>query len=166
MLVGQRVDVMTRDGVVPASSAASRSTCCEEDERKKVAEFKDMHIDIGAARRRRGQGDRARRRRRRHRGRTASSCPTSASCRARWTTASAAYVASRPRAGSPRPAARAGDVVAVAAVQEEIGFAGARTLALALRPDVAIVVDVTHATDAPGRRRARDRLAPVRLRAR
>ena len=43
-----------------------------------------------------------------------------------------------------------GDVVAVAAVQEEITFAGARTFALPLRPDVAIVVDVTHATDAPG----------------
>ena len=44
----------------------------------------------------------------------------------------------------------AGDVVAVAAVQEEITFAGARTFAHAVRPDVAIVVDVTHATDAPG----------------
>jgi endoglucanase len=43
-----------------------------------------------------------------------------------------------------------GDVVAVAAVQEEITFAGARTTAFALEPDVAIVVDVTHATDAPG----------------
>ena len=59
-----------------------------------------------------------------------------------------------------------GDVVAVAAVQEEITFAGARTTAYALRPDVAIVVDVTHATDAPGRRRQRARRAPVRLRAR
>src|SRR3954449_5294538 len=44
----------------------------------------------------------------------------------------------------------AGDVVAVAAVQEEITFGGARTVAHALRPDIAIVVDVTHATDAPG----------------
>ena len=43
-----------------------------------------------------------------------------------------------------------GDVVAVAAVQEEITFAGARTTAYSLRPDVAIAVDVTFATDAPG----------------
>src|SRR5919204_473953 len=43
-----------------------------------------------------------------------------------------------------------GDVVAVAAVQEETTFAGAATTAYALRPDVAIIVDVTHATDAPG----------------
>jgi endoglucanase len=43
-----------------------------------------------------------------------------------------------------------GDVAAVAVVQEEITFAGARTTAYSLQPDVAIVVDVTHATDAPG----------------
>jgi endoglucanase len=43
-----------------------------------------------------------------------------------------------------------GDVVAVAAVQEETTFGGSRTTAYALRPDLAIVVDVTHATDAPG----------------
>ena len=43
-----------------------------------------------------------------------------------------------------------GDVVAVAAVQEETTFGGAATTAYALRPDLAIVVDVTHATDAPG----------------
>jgi endoglucanase len=38
----------------------------------------------------------------------------------------------------------------VAPVQEEITFGGARTSAFSLEPDVAIVVDVTHATDAPG----------------
>jgi endoglucanase len=39
---------------------------------------------------------------------------------------------------------------AIAAVQEEIGLFGARTSAFAVRPDLAVVVDVTHATDAPG----------------
>jgi endoglucanase len=43
-----------------------------------------------------------------------------------------------------------GDVAAVGAVQEEITFGGSRTSAFSLEPDVAIVVDVTHATDAPG----------------
>jgi endoglucanase len=38
----------------------------------------------------------------------------------------------------------------VAAVQEEIGLFGARTSAFELRPDIAVAVDVTHATDAPG----------------
>lgn len=42
------------------------------------------------------------------------------------------------------------DVVAVAAVQEEIGLYGARTAAFALDPQVAIAVDVTPATDYPG----------------
>jgi endoglucanase len=35
-------------------------------------------------------------------------------------------------------------------VQEETTFGGSTTTAYALRPDLAIVVDVTHATDAPG----------------
>ena len=47
---------------------------------------------------------------------------------------------------SNRPAA---DVYAIAAVQEEITFLGARTSAFALAPDVAIALDVTHATDHP-----------------
>src|SRR4051812_21374205 len=42
------------------------------------------------------------------------------------------------------------DVVAVAAVQEEIGLYGARTAAFALEPLVALVIDVTPATDYPG----------------
>ncbi len=47
------------------------------------------------------------------------------------------------------PAAR---VTAVATSQEEIGYSGggARSSAYTLEPDVAIVVDVTFATDAPG----------------
>ena len=43
-----------------------------------------------------------------------------------------------------------GDVAGVAVTQEEITFAGARTTAYSLEPDIAIVVDVTFATDAPG----------------
>jgi putative aminopeptidase FrvX len=42
------------------------------------------------------------------------------------------------------------DVVAVAAVQEEIGLYGARTAAYGLDPQVAIAIDVTPATDVPG----------------
>ena len=44
----------------------------------------------------------------------------------------------------------AASFAAVAAVQEEIGLFGARTSAFEVRPDLAIAVDVTHATDAPG----------------
>jgi endoglucanase len=40
--------------------------------------------------------------------------------------------------------------VAIATVQEEIGGIGARSAAFSLAPDVAIVIDGTHATDTPG----------------
>ena len=45
---------------------------------------------------------------------------------------------------------RQADVCAVAVTQEEITFAGARTTAFSLEPDLAIAVDVTFATDWPG----------------
>ena len=42
-------------------------------------------------------------------------------------------------------------MIAIAAVQEEVGdFAGSRTTAFATEPDVAIAIDVTHATDVRG----------------
>jgi endoglucanase len=41
------------------------------------------------------------------------------------------------------------EICAVSNVQEEVGLFGARQIAYALQPDVALVVDVTHATDYP-----------------
>jgi len=41
-------------------------------------------------------------------------------------------------------------VIAVNAVQEEIGGNGAKMIAQRLMPDAAVVLDVTHATDTPG----------------
>ena len=41
------------------------------------------------------------------------------------------------------------EVCAVSNVQEEVGLFGARQIAYSLKPDVALVVDVTHATDYP-----------------
>jgi putative aminopeptidase FrvX len=41
------------------------------------------------------------------------------------------------------------EICAVSNVQEEVGLLGARQIAYSLRPDVALVVDVTHATDYP-----------------
>lgn len=46
--------------------------------------------------------------------------------------------------------AGAATVLGVNAVQEEIGGNGARMVTYRLEPDVAIVIDVTHATDSPG----------------
>lgn len=42
------------------------------------------------------------------------------------------------------------NVLALNAVQEEIGGHGAKMAAYRLRPDVSVVLDVTHATDTPG----------------
>lgn len=42
------------------------------------------------------------------------------------------------------------EVVASATVQEEIGGVGAAAASFGLEPDVAIAIDVTHATDVPG----------------
>jgi putative aminopeptidase FrvX len=41
------------------------------------------------------------------------------------------------------------EVLAVSNIMEEIGLLGARQIAYTLKPDVALVVDVTHATDYP-----------------
>lgn len=42
------------------------------------------------------------------------------------------------------------EVMAVSNIMEEVGLLGARQIAYSLKPDAAIVVDVTHATDYPG----------------
>src|SRR4051794_19303793 len=149
ILVGQRVEVATRDGVVPGVIGKKPIHLLKDDERKKVAELKDLHIDVGA-----NDADEARGLVRvgdvavisgepleLPNGRAASrSMDNRLGCYI-------AYEAARLVAdagGAP------GDVVAVAAVQEETTFGGAATTAFSLKPDLAIVVDVTHATDAPG----------------
>src|ERR671939_2211700 len=149
ILVGQRVEVATRDGIVPGVIGKKPIHLLKDDERKKVAEIKELHIDIGAR-----DGDEARGLVRigdvaviagepieLPNGRAVSrSMDNRLGCYV-------AYEAARLVAeGGGAP----GDVVAVAAVQEETTLAGAHTTAYGLRPDVAVVVDVTHATDAPG----------------
>jgi len=41
------------------------------------------------------------------------------------------------------------EVLAVSNIMEEVGLLGARQIAYSLKPDIALVVDVTHATDYP-----------------
>jgi putative aminopeptidase FrvX len=48
---------------------------------------------------------------------------------------------------APRPAAT---VFAVNAIQEELGGSGMKMISYRLEPSVAVVLDVTHATDSPG----------------
>jgi putative aminopeptidase FrvX len=149
ILVGQRVEVTTKDGVIHGVVGKKPIHLLKPEERKTAAEIKDLHIDIGAK-----DGDEAKGLVRIGDIAVIAGEPV-ALPNDRYISRAmdnrlgcfVAYEAARLVAeagGAP------GDVVAVAAVQEEITFAGARTFAHRVRPDVAIVVDVTHATDAPG----------------
>jgi putative aminopeptidase FrvX len=149
ILVGQRVEVRGKDGLVPGVVGRKPIHLLEADQRKKVVELKSMHIDVGAADREEAEalvrvgdpvviaaepmpvaGDRL----------------VSRSMDNRL----GAYVALESLRRCAEGEGPGGSMAAVAAVQEEIGLFGARTASFHLRPDIAIAVDVTHATDAPG----------------
>jgi putative aminopeptidase FrvX len=149
ILVGQRVTLTTRDGSIPGVIGKKPIHLMKDEDRKRVPELKELHIDIGAS-----DGEDA---------------------RAMVRIGDVAVIAGEPielpngrivsraldnRIGcyvaleAARLVAEAGDAVgdvaAVAVVQEEITFAGSRTTAFSLAPDLAIAVDVTFATDQPG----------------
>jgi endoglucanase len=149
ILVGQRVTVRGKAGPVPGVVGRKPIHLLEPDQRKKVVELKSMHIDVGAADRDEAAGlvrvgdpvviatepmpvagDRL----------------VSKSMDNRL----GAYVALESLRRCAEGEGPGGSFAAVAAVQEEIGLFGARTAAFQVRPDVAVAVDVTHATDAPG----------------
>jgi putative aminopeptidase FrvX len=149
ILVGQRVEVATRDGAIPGVIGKKPIHLLKDEERKKVAEIKDLHVDIGAK-----NGDEARSLVRTGDVAVIAGEPVELPNR-RLASRSldnrlGAYVALTAAKLVAEAGGAAGDVVAAAVVQEEITFAGARTTAFSLEPDLAIVVDVTHATDAPG----------------
>jgi endoglucanase len=149
VMVGQRVDVLTRNGPLPGVVVARVQKLRRGEERKPI-EYQDLFLDVGAK-----DGDELRSLVR----------PGDA---ALWHGAPIALAGSRvtsrafdnrigcyvaleaarrlaERGGGP------GDFIAVAAVQEEVGdFAGSRTTAFATEPQVAIAVDVTHANDVRG----------------
>ncbi|MEJ7875746.1 MAG: M20/M25/M40 family metallo-hydrolase, partial [Solirubrobacterales bacterium] len=121
----------------------------EEDQRKKVVELKQLHIDIGAA-----DGDAARELVRigdptviaAEPVRVQGSRLVSRSMDNRL----GSYVALEVARRCSESAKLKCRVAGVANAQEEIGLYGARTAAYELSPTLAIAVDVTHATDAPG----------------
>ncbi len=149
ILVGQRVVIDTREGPVTGVVGKKPIHLLREEESKKVAEIRELHIDVGAR-----DGEEARKLVRI--GDVAVIDAQPASLPNGRITARAldnrlgAFVALQ----AARLVAEAGggewELAAVAAAQEEITFGGSRTSAFALAPDAAIIVDVTHATDAPG----------------
>ncbi|MDQ2675672.1 MAG: M42 family metallopeptidase [Actinomycetota bacterium] len=149
ILVGQRVEIATKDGPIAGVAGRKPIHLLEEDQRKKVVELKQLHIDIGAE-----DGDAARELVRIGdpaviRGepmRVQGSRLVSRSMDNRLGSYVALEVARR-CAASDKVTCR---VAGVANAQEEIGLYGARTAAFHLEPTLAVAVDVTHATDAPG----------------
>jgi endoglucanase len=150
VLVGQRVSVATRDGAVAGVVGRRAIHLLDEDDRKKVPKLKQLHIDIGAQ-----DGDEARSLVRvgdvaviagdpvelPHDRVVARSMDNRLGC----------FVALEVARTVAEAGGAPGDVVAAAVVQEETGpLSGSTTTAFGLEPDIAIVVDVTHATDVPG----------------
>lgn len=151
VLVGQRVRILTREGEVMGVIGKKPIHLIKPDEREKASKLQDLWIDIGESGRDavRGRGVRV---------------GDPAVIDARLVELGGDLIASRSidnRIGAfvvlealrllseDRPRA---EVTAVATAQEEIGYhgGGARTAAYRLEPDVALVVDVTFATDSPG----------------
>src|SRR5215218_10463079 len=48
VLVGQRVEILNRDGVVPGVVGRKPPHLTDAEERKKAVRLKDLHVDIGA----------------------------------------------------------------------------------------------------------------------
>jgi putative aminopeptidase FrvX len=149
ILVGQRVEISTREGRVPGVVGKKPIHLLKEEERKKAPELKNLHVDIGAK-----DGDDARSMVRvgdvaviagepveyPHNRVVSRSMDNRLGCYVAYESARLVAEAG----GAP------GDFAGVAVTQEEITFGGAHTTAYTLRPDIAVVVDVTFATDPPG----------------
>src|SRR4051794_24430009 len=146
ILVGQRVEISTRNGRVPGVVGKRPIHLMKEDDRKKVPQLKDLHIDVGAS-----SGDAARELVRVGDVGVIATEPVELPG-GRFVSRSfdnrlGCYVALEAARLVSEAGGAPGDVYAVAVAQEEITFGGARTTAYSLRPDIAIVVDVTFATD-------------------
>jgi len=147
VLLSQRVEVMTKDGRIPGVIGKKRSSF-KRDKDEKI-EMKDLFIDIGAR-----DGEEARSVVRLGDGVVLAPQPVElrnnrVASRA-FDNRVGCYVALETARRVAEGGGSPGDVVAVAAIGEEVGdFAGARTTAFAVRPDVAIAVDVTWSRDIP-----------------
>jgi endoglucanase len=148
ILLGQRMIVHTATGPVAGVIARKPIHLLDPDERKSAPKLKELWIDIGSASEAETRslvqiGDWA----------------TPEPCLRELRNGRLSSPAMDDRAGlwvvltALRKVAAAGPAVRVcvlSAVQEEVGLRGATTGGFSAAPDVAIAVDVTHATDCPG----------------
>ncbi len=149
ILVGQRVEVQTNEGPVLGVAGRKAIHVLDSEARKKAVELKNLHIDIGA-----GDRDRALELVRIGDPVVIAAEPQELDG-SRLVSRSmdnrlGAYVALESLRRVHERGKLNGRMAAIASVQEEIGLNGAGTSAFAARPDVAIAIDVCHATDAPG----------------
>jgi putative aminopeptidase FrvX len=149
VLVGQRVQVFTRGGIVPGVVGRKPPHLTDAEERKKAMRLKDLHVDIGAkdveeARSMVSPGDQV------LLSAEPLALPNDRLASRALDNRLGVYVAIEVARRVKEAGGGGGPVAGVAAVQEEIGAHGARVMAYGLEPDLAVVVDVTHATDAPG----------------
>jgi len=150
VFVGQRIVLLGRAGQVTGVVGKKAIHLMEREEREKVSKVEDLWIDIGATNRAEAEaririGDPG------VLAATVMEFPNGRLVSRSIDNRIGAYVVLEALRilAQDRPAAA---VTAVATTREEIAATGggARTSAHRVEPDVAIVVDVTHATDYPG----------------
>jgi endoglucanase len=151
VLVGQRVEIRGRDGQVPGVIGRKPiHLMFESEELKRAVELRELHVDIGATNLMEATelvslGEPI-----------TLSGPPLAVAGHRLISKSmdnrlGAYIAlESARRYAKDAGAGEGSFTAVASVREEIGLHGAATASYELEPDVAITVDVTHESAAPG----------------
>ncbi len=155
VLVGQRVSLIGRNGMVPGVIGKQAIHLMDQAAREKLTKPHELWIDIGACSREEalslisiGTGGVL--------GSTVTHLPNDrVVSRSLDNRIGACVVLEALRLlAADRPAV---PVTAVATTQEEISYTGggARTSAATLSPQVALVVDVTHATDSPGTEKKR-----------
>jgi putative aminopeptidase FrvX len=151
VFVGQRVRLLGRGGPVTGVVGKKAIHIMDKDDREKVSKVETLWIDIGAS----SRADAERQLRIGDPGVMAAGVlefPNGRLVSRSIDNRIGAFVvleALRLLGSGGKPAAA---VSAVATTREEIAASGggARSSAVALEPDVAVVVDVTHATDYPG----------------
>jgi endoglucanase len=148
VIVGQRVLIASRDGDVPGVIGRKAWHLLTDEEKRRAPALGDLWIDIGAA----DAADAARIVRigdpvvltgpavELQHGRLASKSIDNR--------VGALVVLEAARRAAAEPGLQA-EVTAVAAAQEETSYGGATAAAYGLDPDVAVILDVTHAGDYP-----------------
>ena len=148
MISGRRVDILTRNGVIRGVTGKRAIHLMSPEDRKKVPELHQMWIDIGAkskeeALERITIGDAA------VYDHGLENLHGSLVVSRAFDDKSGAYAVNEALLRLKKIKNLPAKIVAVSTSQEEIGTRGAISSAHLVNPDVALVVDVSHATDHP-----------------